>query len=159
MSRRINELNQLKLSDFPDLYSALKAPDIHALSGYYRGSIVGPAWFRSITKPLLAITGLGGWWGKYFKGDGNATNLVERGTGLQRRLPVKLVNTISMVDKKPGLALQYLPDNPFPWPYIVDELRQVEPGVLLGMMFVNVGMLRRLAFPFLLQAQEMLNGL
>ncbi len=159
MSGRIDELNQLKLGDFPELYSILETPRINSLIGYYRGSIVGPGWFRSAAKPLLAITGLGGWWGKYFEEDGNATNLVKRGAKLQARLPVKLVNMNSVVDGKPGLALHYIPENPLPWPYIVDELRQLEPGVLLGMMYINIGVLRRLVFPFLLQYQEQVDGL
>lgn len=159
MSEKIKELNQHKLRDFPNLYRTLSIPDSAALSGYYRGSIPGPAWFQSIVRPLLAISGLGGWWGKYFDGDGNGTNLVEREGRLQQRLPVRAVNITSLVDSKPALALQYLPDNPFPWPFIVDELRQLEPGLLLGMMVVNISFLRRLAFPFLLQTQERVHGL
>jgi hypothetical protein len=154
MSERIDELNRLTLRDFPNLFRTLQVPDRMALSGYFRGSILGPTWFQRIARPLLAIAGLGGWWGKYFDGEGNGTNLVEREGGIQRRLPVRAVNITSMVDGLPGLTLQYLSDNPFPWPFIVDELRQLEPGLLLGMMVVNVGILRRLAFPFLLQAQE-----
>ncbi len=159
MSDRIDELNRLKLGDFPDLYATLEPPMINSLKGYYRGSLLGPGWFRSISKLLLAITGLGGWWGKYFEGEEQAVNLVERGAGLQRRLPVKLVRTSSVVDNKPTLALRYIPENPFPWPFIVDELRQLEPGVMLGMMYVDIGILRRSVSPFLLEFQEQVDGL
>jgi hypothetical protein len=159
VSGRIDELNRLKLGDYPGLYSTLEPPSIDSLSGYYRGSILGPKWFRSVSDLLLAITGLGGWWGKHFEENDHAINLVERGAGLQRRMPVKLVQVSSVVDNKPTLALQYIPDNPFPWPYVVDELRLIEPGILLGMMYVKIGLLRRLVSPFLLEFEEQVDGL
>jgi hypothetical protein len=67
---------------------------------------------------------------------------------------MRLVSTTSAIDGKPTLALIYAQDNPFPWPHIVDELRQLDPEALLGMTYVNRGGLKKLAFPFLIESEE-----
>jgi len=153
------KLNELKLRDFPNLYRSLEIPEISSMSGYYQGCFVGPRWLRTFAGPALRITGLGGWWGKYFSVDGTATNLVQFGGKLSPRLPMKLVIISAGLDGAPGLALSYDRRNPFPWPYIQDELRQLEPGILLGMTYIKTGWLKRLSLPFLLQYQEQVDGL
>jgi len=159
MSGRLDELNRLKLGDFPALYRTLKLPEVSALEGYFRGAFVGPGWLRSIAGPGLVLTGLSGWWGKYFVGDGNAINLVMRNGALEKVFPMTLVSGTSLIDGLPGLTLHYESENPFPWPYIVDELRLIEPGLLLGMTSIKAKMLRGLLLPFTLHYQEQIDGL
>jgi hypothetical protein len=154
-----DELNRLKLKDFPEIYGALENPDIASLTGYYRGTFVGPGWLRAAAGPGLVISGLRGWWGKFFSGDGNAVNLVWRDGKLEKRFPMKLIHGNSMIDGYPGLALHYETENPFPWPYIADELRILSPGTLLGMTYIRMRLLQGLVLPFLLQYQEQVNGL
>jgi hypothetical protein len=100
---------------------------------------------------------LGGWWGKDFDEQGNAINLVMRQGHMQRRYPMLLNPGLSMLDRQPGQALRYAPENPLPWPWIVDELRcfppDLQPGLLLGMSMLRTPVLRWLALPFLLEAQ------
>ena len=127
--------------------------------GFYRGTFVGPGWLRAAGNPALTIGGLGGWWGKKFEVDGSAVNLVLQAGELEARLPMRLTSGSSALDGKPALALIYAADSRFPWPHIVDELRQLERDSFLGMTYVNFGVLRKLAFPFLLEAQEHVNGL
>ena len=67
---------------------------------------------------------------------------------------MKLVKAKSFIDNKEGLTLHYQPGNPFPWMYIVDELRRIDETTLLGMTLANLNGLRRLAFPFTLRFQE-----
>ena len=125
-----------------------------SLSGTYRGSFVGPGWLRALAGPALLISGLGGWWGKNFREDGAAVNLVQKAGGIEERFPMQLVSTTSAIDGKLTLALNYAQNNPFPWPYIVDELRQLDAETLLGMTYVNRGSLVKLAFPFLIESEE-----
>ena len=72
---------------------------------------------------------------------------------------MQLVSIASAVDENAGLALHYETKNPFPWPYIADELRTLGPGSILGMTYVKVRILNGLMLPFLLEHQEGFNGL
>lgn len=159
MSVWAGKLNRMKLGDFPRLYSSLEIPETPSLNGYYRGSFVGPSWLRKLAGPGLVVSGLGSWWGKRFNGDGTAINLVQRGGKLAGKFPMALVSISSMIDVGAGLALHYETKNPFPWPYIADELRVLGPGAILGMTYVKSKMLRGLILPFLLEHQEGFDGL
>ena len=130
-----------------------------SLTGIFRGIFVGPGWLRQIWGPLLAVTGLSGWWGKEFDPQGSAINLVLRKGRYERRFPMVIVRQASNLDGKPGLALRYREDNPFPWPLIVDELRRIDSVMVLGMTLADVGPFRRMAFPFVLQSREAVDGL
>jgi len=159
MSGWAEKLNQMRLGDFPGLYSSLDVPEIVSLSGYYRGSFVGPNWLQKIAGPGLVISGLGGWWGKRFNGDGTAINLVQRSGELAGKFPMQLVSIASAVDENAGLALHYETTNPFPWPYIADELRALGTGAILGITYVKVRVLNGLMLPFLLEHEEGFDGL
>jgi len=155
----IDQLNRLALFDFRGLFAALQPPAAGDLSGRYRGEFVGPGWLRRLAGPLLVVTGLGGWWGKDFDGQGNAINLALRKGQLERVFPMSLVEQASFIDGKSGLALHYAKSNPFPWPLIVDELRGITPQLILGMTLADLGPLRRLALPFVLHPVEGERGL
>lgn len=153
------DLNILSLKQFRDLFVSLPIPQPTSIRGVYRAAFVGPGWLRSSAGPALALSGLGGWWGKEFSTDGTAINIVLRAGKFSTRFPMKLVSATSFIDSKEGLALHYQSGNPFPWMYVVDELRQMNDGSLLGMTIANVNGLRDLAFPFTLQHQEQGYGL
>ena len=145
------ELNQMALKQFGGLFASLVVPESESLRGSYRASFVGPAWLRTSANPALVISGLGGWWGKEFHDDGTAINIVLRAGKFSTRFPMQFVKARSFIDNKDGLALHYQQGNPFPWMYIVDELRQLDTTTILGMTIPNVNGLRHLAFPFILQ--------
>ena len=151
---KVMELNSLSLKQFRNLFVSLPVPDMTSIRGVYRATFVGPSWLRTSAGPALALSGLGGWWGKEFSTDGTAINIVLRTGKFFTRFPMKLVTVQSFIDGKDGLALHYQPGNPFPWMYVVDELRQINDDTLLGMTLANVSGLRNMAFPFTLQFQE-----
>ena len=153
------DYNSLSLKQFRDLFASLPAPEIDSLRGVYRAAFVGPGWLRASASPSLALTGLGGWWGKEFSADGAAVNIILRAGKFSTRFPMKLVAAKSFIDGRDGLALHYQAGNPFPWTHIVDELRRVNETTLLGMTIADVSGLRGLAFPFILQFQERGYGL
>ena len=159
MTKWMAHLNELRISDFQSLYSDLQIPSKTTMDGFYKGTFVGPAWLRKAAGPALVMTGLGGWWGKQFYGDGTAYNLVKKDGELRKKFPMKLVDIHSMIDGKPGLALHYNAENPFPWTHIIDELRQLDPGTYLGMTYLKYKPLHKIYLPFLLQFQEDFNGL
>ncbi len=152
----VEKLNKLSLKSFGDLFASAA---IYNLQGTYRAAFVGPGWLRAAAKPAVAAGGLGHWWGKHIQADGQATNLVWREGVLETRFAMRLIRTHSVLDGKPALALIYGAENHFPWPYVVDELRALDPLTFLGMTHINAGALRKLAFPFLLQYEERVDGL
>lgn len=148
------ELNKLSLGAFKPLFMSLAAPTLAEIKGDYRSSIPGPSWFRTIAGPSLALGGLGHWRGKRFDGRGGGVNLVEKDGHIVETLPMEVVLRPSAVDGKPAVAIVYPPGSRFPWPYVIDELRQLDKGRLLGVSYVNRQPLRGLVTPFLLDAAE-----
>ena len=155
----MTDYNSLTIKQFRDLFKSLPVPEAASIRGIYQASFVGPGWLRTSAGPALVASGLGGWWGKEFHTDGTAVNIVLRAGTFSTRFPMKLVNTPSFIDGKNGLVLHYQAGNPFPWMYIVDELRRIDDTTLLGMTLANLKGLRQLAFPFILQFQEQVHGL
>ena len=151
MTYSIEEFNRMSLKQFKDLFISLSIPNPNNIRGKYRASFVGPTWLRTSAAPALSISGLGGWWGKEFFDDGTAINIIFHAGNFSTRFKMKFVNARSFIDDKDGLALHYQKGNPFPWMYVVDEIRRVDESTLLGMTIANVNGLRGMAFPFILQ--------
>ena len=140
------------IREFKARYATLDPPE--SLEGLWRGKPVGPGWFVTLAGPSLAIGGLGGWWGKDFDGREGIDNLLKRDGVLRRTLPGRLQEAASLLDGKPCQRISYPKGSRLPWIWVVDELRQVGEGELLGMMVLKVRWLPRLAFPFTLHARE-----
>lgn len=145
-----SQLTKGSLASFRDLFLSLEPPGLATMQGVYQSAFVGPVWLRTIAGPGLYPLGLGGWWGKQFDGRGQGSNIVRRSGRLATRLPIALVEKPSLIDGRPCLAVNYQPDAPFPWPWVIDELRAVDDRRLLGMTLVTRSPLNRLALPFLL---------
>lgn len=154
MISQLEQLNRLSLFEFPGYFSSLAAPRSNSLRGIYRGTFVGPAWLRALAGPLLVITRMGKWLGKDIDPEGRALNLVRTRGSIMQKFPMRLVERESLIDGKPGLALRYEDSNPFPWPWIIDELRSIQPDLVLGMTITRMGPLVRLPLPFVLQPRE-----
>ncbi len=105
----------------------------------------------------MALIGQGGWWGKYFAAEGG-TNLVLRKGKIRRHFSFRTTLAASTIDGKPAVIVRYTEACPFPWQHIFDELRQIEPGRLLGMTRFDAAMLRGLALPFLLEHRVGIDG-
>lgn len=131
-------------------FESMEPPDLDTLVGTYRGEYVGPAWLRRLAGPILGLTVLRGWWGKDFPSPGHCNNLVTRGGTMERVLPVDVVQAISLLDGKMSLTLAYSSDSPWPYRWVVDELRLTPAGSLLGMLVPARRGLPRFALPFML---------
>jgi hypothetical protein len=153
------KLDQLSLAELRRHFLSLKPPDPGSMQGFFRGDFVGPGWLKRLWGPTLAIFGLGGWRGKEIDLQGNAINIVLRKGDFERRFPMYFVQEVSHLDNSPGLALRYKSGNPFPWNLIVDELRRIDERHVMGMTLAEIGPLRRLGFPFILQQRGSLNEL
>lgn len=150
----ITRLNQYSLRRFRSLFASLVVPEVDALAGKYRGSFVGPVWARALAGPALQITGLGGWWGKDVSADGTAINIVLRAGRFSTRFPMIFLHEKSHIDGKDGTALHYQKGNPFPWMFLVDEIRRIDDTTLLGMTRPTLPGLRWFVLPFILEKQK-----
>ncbi|MCX6078327.1 MAG: hypothetical protein NTW32_02230 [Chloroflexi bacterium] len=154
MPNQLNKFNLLSLKQFRSLFASLAIPLPDTILGTYHAAFVGPTWLRTAAAPALSVSGLGGWWGKEFLTDGSATNIVLRAGVFSSLFQMRLIETRSFIDQKHGLALHYQPESPFPWMFVVDELRRLDETSLLGMTIANLQGLRGLAFPFILQKTD-----
>jgi hypothetical protein len=148
------QLNLASYDQFLYLFRSLPSPALVLLRGLYRVEFVGPAWLRAGARPSLFLIGLGGWWGKEFWGEGHGVNIVVRRGSVQRVLPMQLVHAPSLIDGQVGVSLQYDRESPFPWPFVTDELRRLNPETLLGIKVFRFSPLARLPLPFLLRAAD-----
>ncbi len=130
------------------LFTSLPAPE--SLIGIYRAEFIGPAWLKILAPPSLALGGLAGWWGKAFDDQGGAVNIVVRDGSQRKVLPMTIARAPSLIDGVPGMTLGYPNSSPFPWPWIVDEVRRLDEQTLLCMTVAIPRGLRKLAFPFVL---------
>ena len=137
----LESLREMNYRELSELYRQAKRPaSISSLDGDARGAML--AWRRPASGPLAAMLRAMGasrtfpWEGKTFQSaDG------ERGTGINRInmlrkmrwFPFKTRFDASFLDGKPTFVLDYSgPGNPPLINQIVDEVREVAPGLFMG---------------------------
>jgi hypothetical protein len=145
-----NDLRTQSVSKLKALFSTLQAPATDMCSGFYRAEFIGPWWLRFSGRPSVALSGLPGWQGKQFLSDATATNILLKKGQTRQALLMRCVNGVSQVDGRHGLALHYGTDAPRPWRWVRDEIRAVDEKRILGMTVINLPLLNRFSFPFLL---------
>jgi hypothetical protein len=84
------------------------------------------SWFTTANSRLTGLA----WQGKVFRDDGTMINRV---FGFAKAIPADVSYGESLVDGKPALILNY--SRSILWPNVRDEIREVSPGVYLGVMF------------------------
>jgi hypothetical protein len=143
-------LNAWPLKAFPGLFATLAPPP--RLARLYQAEFVGPRWLRVIAPPSLGLVGLGGWWGKRFFDETTGINIVQHGERYEPRFPIHLSREASSIDRQPSLVVRYAPECPPPWPWVVDELRQIRSTLLLGLTYLQ--QFPAFPLPFLLHARD-----
>lgn len=137
-------------------FESLEAPT--DLTGDYRASYPGEV--LPVIAPLgLGLVGLRNWHGKRFArredGSWRAVNLVGAHRELTETLPMLVSREDSWADRLPVAVATYPADTRKPWPWVRDELRVWDGGVLLGMTFVDLpGARRAPGMPFVLTRES-----
>ena len=143
----IETLRQMNFKELDKIYRAAKKPSTIAdLDGNAKGAML--AWRSPISGPIAAMLRSFGssqrfpWEGKSFQnksgttGEGiNRINLL----GKRRWFPFKTRFDASFLDGKPAFVLDYSgPGNPPFIRQIVDEVREVAPGLYMGPAALNL---------------------
>ncbi len=148
-------VRRLSWSQYRVVFARLASPVTLPRDGDFAAEFVGPAWLRWTAGPSLRLTALAGWCGKRFE-SAQAVNLVRdvRVGALRAALPMQPLLASSTIDGRGVARLQYPREAGVPWRWAVDELRPLGDGGWLGMMHLELPLLRRLHFPFLLTPTE-----
>lgn len=147
----IQNFEKQPIRAYLSLFEALPAPDDALVNGQYLAEFIGPSWLTAIAPRLLPLGGLAGWAGKSFKENGDAINLLYKGSELAERVPMLRRTERSAIDTNTGLTLTYDKRAPLPLRSLRDELRSLDNNTLLGMTIVDLPLIKRLPMPFLLR--------
>lgn len=117
-------------------------PVLSDLVGRHRAQTVGPFWMRLPAPLFLAATGMPGWVGKEFAPPSSPDadelsghNLVDDHGIAEPSLPMTARLGTSRLDGRAALVLTYAAHAPFPWRNVVDEVRSIGEGRLLGISY------------------------
>jgi hypothetical protein len=140
----MNELVRMSQADLTALY--LAAPPAPVPSGFVPGrAIKNPGSRRTAAN---ARTTRLVWQGKIFRDDGT---MVNRFFGVGKAIPAEVYVGESLLDGRPSLILDYSKSRA--WPTVRDEVREVSPGLYLGIMYKGGAMMNPPMF-FALDARK-----
>jgi hypothetical protein len=124
-------LSRMSYPELEALYRSASAGDPPA--GYVRGRAIYPAGPLAATKNRAAHTV---WKGKDFSaGD----ELVNRWAAGLKAVHARVAVGESWLDGQPSIVMDYQGESRFIWHDVRDELREVAPGLYLGIMFRREG--------------------
>jgi hypothetical protein len=126
-AQTMQQLVRLPIADLNALFAAAPTA-VAAPSGYLPGRAIKNPGSRR-TAANSRITHLV-WQGKYFHDDGTMTN---RLFGFARGIPADVYVGESRFDGRPALIFNYSRSRL--WPAVHDEVREVSPGLYLGIMY------------------------
>ncbi len=123
-------------------FRAAAEPALGDLVGRHRAEMAGPFWMRLPAPLFLAVTGMPGWVGKEFASPDSPDadelvghNLIDDRGVAEPSLPMRARVATSRLDGRAAAVLTYAPDAPFPWRNVVDEVRPLADGRLLGISY------------------------
>lgn len=143
MRREMSDLVRMPRSELEALY--LASPPAAPPSGFVPGRAIKNPGSRLAVANSRATRLV--WQGKVFR-DGTMTNRV---FGFGKAIPADVYEGESLIDGRPSLILDYSGSKL--WPDVRDEVREVEPGLLLGVMYKGKGVREQKMF-FTLDARR-----
>ncbi|MTE12605.1 hypothetical protein [Nocardia aurantiaca] len=151
-----NNLARRSSRELRALFRTAACPDLADVSGRLEAELTGPVLVRAVAPLAFRLTGLGDWWGKDLRSTGTGEVLAGYNLAGPRgeRTTLALRGTVgpSRLDGRPAVVLTYPPDAPFPWRRVVDELRTLADGTVLGLTF-GLPFTPRDGSPFLLRRE------
>jgi len=143
-AQTMQQLVRMSNADLTALYMA--SPPGSVPSGYTPGrSIKNPGSRRTVLNSRATRLV---WQGKIFRDDGT---MVNRLFGVGRAIPAEVYMGHSLLDGQPSLIFDYSKSRL--WPDVRDEVREVSPGLYLGIMYRGRGQMEQKQF-FTLDARK-----
>ncbi len=124
--REMSDLVRMPKSELEALY--LASPPASAPSGFVPGRAIKNPGSRFTVANARATRLV--WQGKIFRDDGT---MINRLFGGAKAIPADVYHGESLIDGQPSLILDYSGSKL--WPDVRDEIREVEPGLYLGVMY------------------------
>lgn len=122
----MNDLVRMSQAELTALFHA--APAAPTPSGFLPGrAIKNPGSRRTVLNARFTRLM---WQGKIFRNDGT---MINRFFGVGRMIPAEVYVSDSILDGRPALILDYSRSRL--WPTVRDEIREVAPGLYLGIMY------------------------
>lgn len=145
----VDRLRQMSFAELEHLYRQLAPPSsLSALNGRKKGHLLALAGFhRTPAKRLINLFGRAPffpWRGKNFTArsmiKGSGINRINLTIARQEWFAFQTAFRASLVDGRPCISLNYrLKGNPWFIRHLVDEMREVEPGLYLGPSIIKTG--------------------
>ena len=145
--------SRISLKGLKQRFATATLPTEAQRRGFWKARFIGPLWLRLGGMPSCYLGGLWGWLGKKFLTADSATNVLARGAGTIDALSMQARVQPSALDGGAVVALTYGASGPIPWRWVTDELRALDEHTLLGMTRLDLPLLRRFVFPFLLERE------
>lgn len=142
--RGMRDLVRMSRADLEALY--LASPPAPHPSGFLPGRAIKSPGSRT-TLATSRVTRLV-WQGKVFRDDGT---MINRLFGAAKAIPADVYQGESLIDGQPSLILDYSRSKL--WPDVRDEVREVAPGLYLGVMYRGDPVARQKMF-FALDARK-----
>jgi hypothetical protein len=126
--RTMQELVRMSAADLTALYSSAPVASVPPAGQFVPG--------RAIKNPGSRLTAANAratrllWQGKIFREDGT---MINRLLGVGRGIPADVYVGASLLDGQPALIFDYSRSRL--WPEVRDEVREVAPGLYLGIMY------------------------
>jgi hypothetical protein len=140
----MDELVRMSANDLTALY--LASPVAVPPQGFAPGkAIKNPGSRRTVFNSR--VTGVA-WQGKIFRDDGT---MINRMFGVCKMIPAEVYVDTSLLDGQPSLILDYSKSKL--WPDVRDEVREVSPGLYLGIMYRGKSEMKQTMF-FTLDARK-----
>lgn len=124
--REMSDLVRMTKGELEALY--LASPPASAPSGFVPGRAIKSPGSRTTVANARATRLV--WQGKIFRDDGTMINRIFGGA---KAIPAAVYQGESLIDGRPSLILDYSGSKL--WPDVRDEVREVEPGLYLGVMY------------------------
>jgi len=132
----LERLRRLKYRHLCEMFSSLEPPNIRSLDGEYDAELLdqGGRTVSNITRAIFCLSGP--WTGKAFRPTsdtgGVGYNCYQYGNERISKLPMQTSIGVSRLDFKSSLVIKYRGLNPGIIRWLVGELRELAPTVIVG---------------------------
>ncbi len=131
------------------LFGTLEPLSVDALQGTWERRYVGPLLARDVTPMAMKLTGVDGWWGCRFDGEGLGSTLHGSRSQPDETHPLRVREHNSDLDGRSSIMIE-LPITAGPlWRRVIEEPRKLDEQRALVMAILELPLVGAQGWPFL----------